>query len=125
MYFTNGLVEDEGPIFLQNLDCAGSEEALLDCQRFTELGLTSCDHSQDIFIQCQGATLVSPSNYIINILSLCYSTFPFSDIDECAVGMDDCAHNCSNTIGGFECSCRDGYELEEDGKTCRGKPVTK
>ena len=48
-----------------------------------------------------------------------------SDIDECAVGMGGCAHNCNNTIGSFECSCRDGYELEEDGKTCRGELVAK
>ena len=47
--------------------------------------------------------------------------FILADIDECAMAKDDCAHNCTNTIGGFNCSCRDGYELEEDGKNCTGE----
>lgn len=33
------------------------------------------------------------------------------DIDECANGQDSCDvnANCTNTIGGYECQCRDGY----------------
>ena len=72
-----------------------------------------------------------PGCDICIILSCCkYIIIPLlfdilSDIDECDLQTDGCAHNCSNTIGGFECSCRDGYELEEDGKTCRGEFVAK
>ena len=47
----------------------------------------------------------------------------FPDIDECAMDTDGCAHNCSNTIGSFECSCRDGYELADDGRNCTGQGI--
>ena len=40
------------------------------------------------------------------------------DVDECSEGLDDCAEAavCTNTDGGFECICLDGFE--GDGKTC-------
>ena len=44
----------------------------------------------------------------------------FSDIDECRDGRDSCAHNCSNTLGSFTCSCGDGYRLGLDGYSCNG-----
>ena len=34
--------------------------------------------------------------------------------------MDNCSQVCTNTEGGFTCSCRDGYTLEEDGPFCEG-----
>lgn len=40
------------------------------------------------------------------------------DIDECAEGKTECEY-CQNTIGGFQCVCPDGYELNDDSKTCR------
>jgi hypothetical protein len=33
------------------------------------------------------------------------------DIDECAEGTAQCQHTCTNTPGGYECSCRPGYQL--------------
>ena len=44
----------------------------------------------------------------------------FSDIDECRDGRDNCAQNCSNTLGSFTCSCGDGYRLGLDGYSCSG-----
>ena len=41
-----------------------------------------------------------------------------TDIDECLKHIDNCKHNCRNTIGSYICSCRDGYALNEDGLTC-------
>lgn len=40
------------------------------------------------------------------------------DIDECATGIVRCGSNaeCNNTVGGFECRCRNGYA--GDGKQC-------
>ena len=32
-----------------------------------------------------------------------------------------CAHVCTNDIGGFTCSCYDGYEINSDNKTCTQK----
>ena len=42
------------------------------------------------------------------------------DIDECAEGTHNCAQQCVNTQGGFNCSCYSGYDLMPDG-TCKGK----
>ncbi|XP_075884572.1 mannan-binding lectin serine protease 1 [Nelusetta ayraudi] len=44
------------------------------------------------------------------------------DVDECNEQPDDqllCDHFCHNYIGGFYCSCRYGYLLHSDNRTCR------
>ena len=43
-----------GPIFLDQLQCSGSEQSLLDCLTFTDLGLHSCHHSMDAGVKCRG-----------------------------------------------------------------------
>ncbi|XP_077007448.1 mannan-binding lectin serine protease 2 isoform X2 [Tamandua tetradactyla] len=43
------------------------------------------------------------------------------DIDECQVPPGDeptCDHHCHNHLGGFYCSCRHGYVLHRDKRTC-------
>ena len=42
-------------------------------------------------------------------------------MDECVLKTDNCdsAANCTNTAGGFNCSCVEGYS--GDGITCTGK----
>lgn len=44
------------------------------------------------------------------------------DVDECARGLDDCtpppAGRCTNTIGGFECSCETPAFVGETGRDC-------
>ena len=49
------------------------------------------------------------------------SIFYFTDINECVedVGID-CEQTCVNTIGGYNCSCETGYQLQQDGTTCEG-----
>ena len=42
-----------------------------------------------------------------------------TDIDECSMNL--CEHNCMNTIGSFECSCRDGFD--QDGLNCTGTHI--
>lgn len=44
-----------------------------------------------------------------------------SEFDECVLIEHGCEHDCINTLGGFECSCKPGYELHSDGKHCEGK----
>lgn len=44
-----------------------------------------------------------------------------ADIDECKDKKGGCTHNCTNTEGEYECSCIEGFELEEDGHGCSGK----
>ena len=50
-----------------------------------------------------------------------------TDIDECAIGFDDCHADavCTNTWGGYECECKQGYEglpnSFVNGRECKGK----
>ena len=43
------------------------------------------------------------------------------DIDECAENSDGCEQMCTDTDGSFECSCRDGFRLGSDGRSCDGE----
>lgn len=42
-----------------------------------------------------------------------------TNIDECATGEAGCEQICKDKTPGFECGCREGYELAEDGKSCQ------
>ena len=42
------------------------------------------------------------------------------DVNECEL-YSPCDQECTNLPGSFECSCGEGYELNEDGVTCTGK----
>ena len=44
----------------------------------------------------------------------------FLDFDECLNHLHGCQHNCNNYKGGYFCSCRAGYRLKGDNKTCTG-----
>lgn len=47
-----------------------------------------------------------------------------TDVDECSDSSDEdlfCDHFCHNFIGGYYCSCRYGYLLHTDNRTCRGE----
>ncbi|KAK1355681.1 putative wall-associated receptor kinase-like protein 16 [Heracleum sosnowskyi] len=44
------------------------------------------------------------------------------DINECERQTDDCQHDCNNTQGGYDCSCRSGYySTDSDSKICIAK----
>ena len=45
------------PVFLEKLNCIMSDHSLLDCQSYSANEPSSCDHSQDISIQCTGITI--------------------------------------------------------------------
>ncbi|KAK5868125.1 hypothetical protein PBY51_009167 [Eleginops maclovinus] len=74
--------------------------------------------------------LFSPRNYLS--LSFCsdfsneerFSGFrahySAQDVDECVAADEDhlCDHFCHNFLGGFYCSCRYGYLLHTDNRTC-------
>jgi len=60
------------PIFLDQLDCSGSETSLLECRYYTPLGLSTCQHSEDAGVRCIGKHLLhhrlGMGNNIISIL---------------------------------------------------------
>ena len=43
------------------------------------------------------------------------------DVNECETLNGGCNHQCNNTIGSFNCKCRQGFFLDKNGKTCIGK----
>ncbi|XP_053372780.1 uncharacterized protein LOC123559692 [Mercenaria mercenaria] len=51
-----------------------------------------------------------------------------TDVDECAAGTSNCDsvpnRGCHNTIGGFQCSCLLGYEIDNNGDCVQGAPTT-
>ena len=42
-----------------------------------------------------------------------------TDINECEL-YNDCHQECSNTIGSYQCNCKDGFILNNDTVSCRG-----
>ena len=42
---------------------------------------------------------------------------------ECKDGLHNCSQVCIELQGQFSCACYDGYELLEDGASCKGNVV--
>ena len=51
------------------------------------------------------------------IIMLCHP-FLLLDINECAQNNGGCEQGCTNTKGGYFCSCYQGYRLLQDNRTC-------
>ena len=63
---------------------------------------------------CTGyATII---RYLINYRKL----FALLDINECLGPDHGCEYSCENAVGSFTCGCDVGFELNTDGRTCRG-----
>ncbi|XP_072021373.1 scavenger receptor cysteine-rich domain-containing protein DMBT1-like [Amphiura filiformis] len=52
-----------GPIWLDNINCAGTEEHIMDCQH-NGLGSTNCGHSEDIQVTCLDDTEQIPEGTV-------------------------------------------------------------
>ena len=48
-----------GPIFLDQLTCSGTETSVLECRRSIPHGLPTCDHSQDAGVRCVGKSYIA------------------------------------------------------------------
>jgi len=68
-----------GPIFLDQLDCNGTENILLECNAFTGRGLSTCDHSQDVGVLCRGRywhlNNVTISNRLLQVMYMIHCEF--------------------------------------------------
>lgn len=70
-----------------------------------------------------------PHHSFCGIESLLPESLP--DLDECALQLNSveedappqCQHLCHNYVGGYFCSCRPGYELQQDGRSCQGEAL--
>lgn len=52
-------------------------------------------------------------------LSVIYLVFLyFADVDECATEKP-CGQLCINVPGSYRCHCRTGFQLQQDGQSCR------
>ena len=67
--------QGSGPIHLDNVRCAGSEQRLIDCIHINNTSGPDCTHSEDASVACQQSILLCNSNYISVsfCLSLSYS----------------------------------------------------
>jgi len=46
---------------------------------------------------------------------------PFAaEYDECTSVDHGCEQFCINTLGGYDCACKVGFELHSDNKHCEG-----
>ena len=66
-------------IFLEGLECDGTEGSILDCPMNMELGLSFCDHSDDAGIRCYGDIIVLQGDinisFIIIIITYLFPSF--------------------------------------------------
>ena len=53
-----------------------------------------------------------------NSKSFILYTLESIDVDECAEGVAGCVQICTNIVGGFFCSCGDGYRIASNGRDC-------
>jgi len=60
---------------------------------------------------------VSDVLMVVNIVLLCVR----SDVNECATNNGGCEDTCNNTIGSYNCQCRAGFRLADNGRDCVGQ----
>ena len=48
------------------------------------------------------------------------ASYKSTDIDECSLNATLCGQLCTNTDGGYTCSCENGYQLIDGSSECEG-----
>ena len=63
-------------------------------------------------------TLSGAMSVFVTVASLNADGLSCDDINECATENGQCDQTCTNTVGGYECTCGEGYLLNGDGRAC-------
>nr|AEP25603.1 bone morphogenic protein 1 [Holothuria glaberrima] len=66
--------------------------------------------SNKLYIEFKSDSTVSKAGF--------FATF-FADMDECESNNGGCQHVCTNTLGSYSCSCRNGFTLHENRHDCK------
>lgn len=110
---TDGSFRCECP-FGYNLDYTGvnctGEKGFLSAKYFEYLSWNknfSATESQTLILQLRPDLFFSTILYLIDRFPPPLSTL---DTDECSIGNPCGNGNCTNVVGGFECSCQEGFE---------------
>ncbi|CAH1794302.1 unnamed protein product [Owenia fusiformis] len=76
-------------------------------------------YNDQVTIECDAGYKILTTNMTICNENQTFTDLPVcQDVDECSGNLDNCQHECSNTMGSFTCSCKPGYNLEPDNFTC-------
>eukprot|EP00118_Oscarella_pearsei_P023723 m.287153 g.287153 ORF g.287153 m.287153 type:complete len:569 (+) comp40702_c0_seq3:1382-3088(+) len=70
------------------------------------------------------SVLIFPLAMTVNVSGFKITSTGCEDIDECSV-YGFCQQKCQNSIGGFVCSCGEGFEMRPDRRSCRAKGDSK
>ena len=68
-----------------------------------------------------GEVCLRHADLMVLCVCVCVCVCLCVDIDECVEERHRCVQACVNTLGSFRCSCRTGFQLNTDGKTCMGE----
>ena len=81
--------------------------------------MSACQDSRN-WVQVAAIALVRGFSCLIKNNELMVGDYGRIDFDECAVVSTMCMENsfCNNTIGGYTCTCNEGYLLSGDRSTC-------
>ncbi|XP_069738808.1 scavenger receptor cysteine-rich domain-containing protein DMBT1-like [Phaenicophaeus curvirostris] len=93
--------QGSGPIWLDNVQCRGNEDALAHCPA-RPWGVTNCDHGEDVGVVCAGPTTASP-----RVLRL------RDGPDRCSGRVEIFHHHQWGTV------CDEGWDLAEAAVVCR------
>ncbi|TNM92220.1 hypothetical protein fugu_019232 [Takifugu bimaculatus] len=91
------------------------------CPGWRRLHSHHCNHAVCVKPCVNGGTCVRPN--------LCACPLGWkgyrcqTDVDECKE-QQPCAQTCVNTLGSYQCACREGSSLTGDGRSCQSIPST-
>ena len=75
--------------------------------------LCMSSHKQVCESQCPKKRLYNYRGIESHVIIICTE-------NECEIDNGGCEHLCKDTLFSYECSCRDGYTLNQDNHACNG-----